>query len=132
MSRQLAETLKDLLMARKKEALVKGWGEVPERAFVNEEGRTISGSNLRNRVFYKALAKAGLRRIRIHDLRHTFASMLIQNGESLAYVKDQLGHHSIKITVDIYGHLVPGANRQAVDRLDDDVLGTCGQKSGCV
>ena len=52
-----------------------------------------------------------------HDLRHTFASLLIQRGESLAYVKDQLGHHSIQVTVDLYGHLVPGANRGAVDRL---------------
>jgi integrase len=50
---------------------------------------------------------------------HTFASRLIQQGESLAYVRDQMGHHSIKITVDIYGHLVPGANKAAVDRLDD-------------
>jgi integrase len=64
------------------------------------------------------LAKAGLRQVRIHDLRHTFASLLIQQGESLAYVKDQLGHHSIRITVDTYGHLVPGGNRQAVDKLD--------------
>jgi len=60
---------------------------------------------------------AGLRRIRFHECRHTFASLLIQNGESLAYVKEQLGHSSIKITVDTYGHLVPGANRQAVNRL---------------
>ena len=62
---------------------------------------------------------AELRRVRFHDLRHTFASLLIQQGESLAYVKEQLGHHSIQITVNIYGHLVPGGNRQAVDRLDD-------------
>ena len=64
------------------------------------------------------MAAAGLRYIRIHDLRHTFASLLIQNGESLAYVKEQLGHHSIRITVDTYGHLVPGGNKAAVDRLD--------------
>ncbi len=51
--------------------------------------------------------------------RGSFASWLIANGESLAYVKDQMGHHSIQITVDTYGHLVPGANRQAVNRLDD-------------
>jgi hypothetical protein len=38
---------------------------------------------------------------------------------SLAYVRDQMGHHSIRITVDIYGHLVPGANKAAVDRVDD-------------
>jgi integrase len=39
-------------------------------------------------------------------------------GESLAYVKGQMGHASIQITVDIYGHLVPGGNRSAVDLLD--------------
>jgi integrase len=66
----------------------------------------------------KLLAKAGFPSLRIHDLRHTFASLLIQQGESLAYVKEQLGHHSIRITVDTYGHLVPGGNRQAVDKLD--------------
>jgi integrase len=74
--------------------------------------------NVKNRVvFHPCLRKAMLRRIQFHDLRHTFASLLIQNGESLAYVKEQLGHSSIKTTVDIYGHLVPGANRQAVNRL---------------
>ena len=46
--------------------------------------------------------------------------MLIQAGESLAYIRDQLGHHSIKVTVDIYGHLAPEGNKAAVDRLDDD------------
>jgi integrase-like protein len=65
------------------------------------------------------LTKAGLRRIRFHDLRHTFASLLLQQGESPQYVKEQMGHHSIQVTVDIYGHLIPGANRKAVDRLDD-------------
>ncbi len=74
---------------------------------------------MRNRVFYRCLDRAELRRVRFHDLRHTFASLLIQQGESLVYVKDQLGHHSIQITVDTYAHLVPGGNRQAVDQLDD-------------
>ena len=39
----------------------------------------------------------------------------------MVYVKEQLGHGSIQITVDTYGHLIPGANRAAVDLLDDDV-----------
>ena len=51
--------------------------------------------------------------------RDLFASWLIGNGESLAYVKEQLGHRSIQITVDTYGHLIPGANRKAVNALDD-------------
>jgi integrase len=49
--------------------------------------------------------------------RHPFVSLLIQNWESLAYAEEQLEHSSIKITVDVYGYLVPGANRQAVNRL---------------
>jgi integrase len=60
-----------------------------------------------------------MRQVRFHDLRHTFASLLLQQGESPAYVKEQMGHSSIQVTVDIYGHLIPGANRSAVDRLDD-------------
>jgi integrase len=52
-------------------------------------------------------------------LRHTYASLLMQNGESLAYVVRRLGHWSITITVDTYGHLVPSLDRTAVDRLDE-------------
>ena len=44
--------------------------------------------------------------------------MLPQNGESLVYVKDHLGHASIQITVDVYVHFIPGSNKQAVDGLD--------------
>ena len=105
-------------MLRERETLAKGWPSVPEWVFCNEEGRPIWKSDFERRVLHRVLKAAGLRRIRFHDLRHTFASRLIQNGESLAYVRDQMGHHSIKVTVDIYGHLVPGANRAAVDRLD--------------
>jgi len=79
-------------------------------------------------VFRKALGYAGLSSRRIHDLRHTYAALLIQNGESLAYVRDQLGHHSIPVTVDIYGHLVPGGNKRAVDRLDDNSWEVNGSK----
>jgi len=84
-------------------------------------GTIVDPDNFRKRVWPKLLPKAGLRRIRIHDLRHTFASLLIQQGESLVYVKEQMGHHSIRVTVDVYGHLVPGGNKQAVDKLDKPV-----------
>lgn len=119
MSQQLTETLRGLLTARKEERLKRAWPDLPDCVFCTEAGTPLDGDNLRHRVFYKTLEKSGLRRIRFHDLRHTFATLLIQNGESLAYIRDQLGHSSIQITVDTYGHLVPGANRQAVDRLDD-------------
>ena len=109
---------------RKVEALRKGWGEMPEWIFITDDRTPLDLNNWRNRIFNKALDKAELRRIRIHDLRHSYASLMIQAGESLAYVRDQLGHHSIQITVDIYGHLVPGGNKAAADRLDDSATQT--------
>jgi Phage integrase family len=76
-----------------------------------------------------ALAKAGLRHFRFHDLRHTFGSLLIQGGASLAYVKDQMGHSSIQITVDTYGHLIPGADIHCIDALDTKTSPTDQQQS---
>ena len=75
--------------------------------------------NFVRKIHNRILRKAGLRKIRIHDLRHTYASLLLSKGESPVYVKEQLGHHSIQMTVDIYGHLIPSSNRQAVNKLDD-------------
>jgi integrase len=112
----LAELLE--LRRRRKEAyLRKGKNEIPEWVFCNRTGKAPDMHNIKSRTFFRCLEKAGLRRIRFHDLRHTFASLLIQDGQSLKYVSEQLGHSSIKLTADVYGHLVPGANRQAVNRL---------------
>jgi integrase len=117
LSAQLTEALEARLTAAKATALASG-EPMPPWVFTNGAGGALDGDNVRRRVFEKVLAAAKLRHIRLHDLRHTFASLLIQNGESLAYVKEQLGHSSIAITVDVHGHLVPGSNRAAVDRLD--------------
>jgi integrase len=119
MSQQLTDTLKALLIERKKETLQNGWSELPLCLFTTEAGTRLDSDHMRNRTFYPILKKAGLRQVRLHDLRHTFASLLIQQGAPLLYVKEQMGHHSIQVTADIYGHLVPGGNRAEVDRLDD-------------
>ncbi len=136
MSGQLTDALHDLLSKRKAIALRKEMekpaGERKDAVTIVNEvmdgwlfatpiGTQLDPSNLR-KAFNRLLALAGLRCVRFHDLRHTFASLLIQNGESLPYIRDQLGHSSIQITVDVYGHLAPGGNRQAVDRLDDEPL----------
>jgi integrase len=133
MSSQLAEVLQAMLSQKRAAALqaemIKPVGERRDAAtiinevmedwlFTTPKGARLEPSNLR-KVFNKLLTAAELRRVRFHDLRHTFATLLIGQGESLVYVRDQLGHHSIQITVDTYGHLVPGGNRQAVDRLDE-------------
>ena len=59
---------------------------------------------------------------RFHDLRHFFASQLIAQGETAAYVRDQMGHSSIKVTFDTYGHLFPDEEDRTRDAVDE-VLG---------
>lgn len=95
--------------------------------FVDGQGRRYKDVK---RSFGSALRKTGIKDFRFHDLRHSYASWLIGNGESLAYVKEQLGHSSIKVTVDIYGHLVPGENREAADRVADRILSPREMKGG--
>lgn len=123
----LLQELQTLRKRRREEYLGRGKNEIPEWVFLSPglrlpegkraEGQPADMKNFRNRVFMKACDKAQIRRRRLHDTRHTFASILLMNGESPAYVKDQLGHSSIKMTVDIYGHWIPGSNRQAVNKL---------------
>jgi integrase len=116
MSDRLKAVLQQHQQAIKAEALKAG-RPVPALVFTSEAGTPYDGDNV-HKSFLAALRKAKIRKIRFHDLRHSYASWLIANKESLAYVRDQIGHHSIQITVDLYGHLVPGENREAVNRLD--------------
>lgn len=125
MSNGLAEALSRYLTERKREALHKGWGEPPEWLFYNVDGGMIDVNNLRKRVFSKCLEKAGLRQIRIHDLRHTYATLRISAGHNIANVSRQLGHHSIKITVDTYYHFIPGTNSSEVNELDSETAPKC-------
>jgi integrase len=78
----------------------------------------LDPDHLYDRYFLPVVEKAGLRRIQLHDLRHTFGYLLIQAGASLPYVRDQMGHSSIQVTADVYGHLLPGANVAYIDKLD--------------
>lgn len=94
--------------------------------FPSWRGGPICGDNFRKRVIRKLIEAADVPAFRIHDIRHTFASLLLTQGESLHYVKEQMGHASIQTTVDVYGHMVPGSNRNAVNRLDDPTEPTLG------
>lgn len=58
---------------------------------------------------------AGIPPVKPHITRHTYASLMLRRGVPIAYVKEQLGHSSIQITVDLYGHFVPGADRHHVE-----------------
>ncbi len=119
LSRQCIGVLRDL---RRDAAAAAGlYGRVPSPwLFASASGRAPNTDNFRRRSWRRAVSIAGLAPLWPHCLRHTYASLLLAQGESLTYVKAQLGHASIQTTVDTYGHLVAGGNRAAVDRLDDE------------
>jgi integrase len=72
--------------------------------FPNSDGGPADAHNFGNRVFAPALRRAGLRRIRVHDLRHGCASYLIASGADIASVSKQLGHSNVSTTLSIYSH----------------------------
>ena len=113
--------LRSVLLAWRDELMLRafetGKRGVPKFVFPSETGGPLDGSNVYHRYFRPCLEAAGLRPITFHAMRHSFASHLIQNGASLLYVKDQLGHSSIQVTADIYGHLLPSANISWIDSL---------------
>jgi integrase len=119
LSRELRRVLIELRDRRLLEAFLEGKNDISdELVFPSADGSILDPDNLYHRYFQPVLTKSGLRKIRLHDLRHTFGSLLIQSGASLVYVKEQMGHSSIQVTVDTYGHLIPGANVCFVDKLD--------------
>jgi len=91
--------------------------------FVNKEGNPLDPDNIVKREYQSALRMAGLRTIRFHDLRHTYTSLLIAQGENIKFIQSQLGHASIQTTMDRYGHILPNTNRGAGERLDKMVFG---------
>src|SRR5262249_11066033 len=103
MSRQLGQILQGYVTLREAEAII---GRQPFAwLFEDPTGGPMRPNFFYGRVWRPLLRRVGLRQRGPHTLRHTFASLLIAQGESLAYIRDQLGHQSIKITVDTYGHL---------------------------
>jgi integrase len=119
LSRELRQVLLELRDQRLLEAFSRGQTSIAdELVFPSEVGTVLNMSNVVLRYFLPALERAGLRRVRFHDLRHTFGSLLINEGAPLTYVRDQMGHSSIKVTVDTYGHLIPSADIAYMDRLD--------------
>ena len=89
--------------------------------FRRPDGSAIDPDYFDAWIFAPILEKAGLK-VRFHDLRHFFASMLIAQGESPKYVCDQMGHSSIQVTFDIYGHLFPQSRREAAVKLQQAML----------
>jgi integrase len=91
--------------------------------FPNLDGRPMSYWNLMARGFHPALKRAGIRRIRFHDLRHTFASLMISNGEDVVRVSRLMGHANASFTFNTYCHMLPRRRDPIGDRLASLVFG---------
>jgi len=120
MSRELAAALRRHQVEQKAETLKRGWREMPPWVFCTEAATPLDKSKVR-KVFARVLKRGGLPlHFSPHCLRHTFASLLLQAGASPVYIQRQLGHSSIKLTVDTYGRWLPVGDKSLVDRLDDE------------
>lgn len=70
------------------------------------------------RRFHKILEKAGVRKCRFHDLRHTFASVLLNSGEEMKNIQELLGHSTITTTMDVYSHLSDASKKKSIEVLE--------------
>jgi integrase len=86
--------------------------------FPAPEGGYLHLENFRRRVWLAAVQQAGLAPLRVHDLRHTCASLAIAAGADVKILQRMLGHASAALTLDRYGHLLPGQAESDADRLD--------------
>lgn len=113
------DRLRDHLKNQKMERLFAGekWEE-NELIFPSSKGTPLDTSSL-FRNFKVLLKEANLPNIRFHDLRHTAATLMFQQGVHPKIVQERLGHSSIGITMDVYSHAIPSLQMEAANCMDD-------------
>lgn len=99
-----------------------GYWQETGHVFTSSVGTPIDPTNL-TRQFNHLLKEAGLNRVRFHDLRHTAASLMLNNGVDVLVASRRLGHAKPSITLDVYGHLIPSIQAEAADVMDRLVVG---------
>jgi integrase len=105
-------------LAKERLALGAVWSSEYDLVFPNTIGNPMDPNSLRRREFQAVLNKAGLPRIRFHDLRHTAATLLFAQLVNPKIVSEMLGHSDIAITLGLYGHVTPPMHQQAADTVD--------------
>ena len=101
--------------AQEREAAGSGW-KASGYVFTRPDGSPIEGATL-TRHFNALLRRAALRRIRFHDLRHSAATLLLEQGVELVVIKELLGHAHIGVTATVYAHVRLRLQRDAIDLL---------------
>ena len=86
--------------------------------FAAENGEPMNDNNILKRYFKPLLETAGLPDIRLYDLRHTCATLLLSAGENPKVVSERLGHASITLTLDTYSHVLPNMQEAAAEKLE--------------
>lgn len=86
--------------------------------FPNSVGKPLDGTNLLRYQFRPLLTRAGLPPLRLHDLRHTAATLLLGRGINPKIVSELLGHASVAITLDLYSHVLPHMQQSAAAEMD--------------
>ena len=118
MTSALVEVLERHRRVMIEKTLRKGWGDPPKWVFAAEEGGFIHYPRFMEKVWDKALTKSGLRRRTPHDMRHTYATLRLSKGDSLAEVSKELGHASADITYKVYFTWMPTESATDIDELD--------------
>lgn len=90
----------------------------PEWVFPAPKGGFLRYDNFRTRVWEPAVEEAGLSPLTIHELRHTAAALMIDEGADSLQIKRRMGHEDIRTTLNIYGHLFPDREDELVEALD--------------
>jgi len=91
--------------------------------FTRADGRPHDPNDF-SREFDRRIKRLGLPRIRLHDLRHTWAALALQAGIHPKVVSERLGHSTIAITLDIYSHVTPTLQREAADIVASAIFGS--------
>ena len=98
-----------------------GWNDF-DLVFASEIGTPLNPPNV-TRAFKKALERAGIRTsIRLYDLRHTTATLLLQAGVNPKIVSERLGHSTIVLTLDVYSHVLPNMQEEATVQLEEMIF----------
>lgn len=87
-----------------------------EYVFPSPKGGPISPDSVRH-MLHRVLKRAGLPAVRFHDLRHTFATLALQNGVDIKTVSGMLGHFSAGFTLDTYAHVTTAAQKEAANTM---------------
>ena len=91
--------------------------------FANQVGKPVEAGNMLHRYFWPLLERAGLPRIRFHDLRHSAATLLMSRGIHPKVVSEMLGHSQISITMDLYSHVLPTMQGEAAAAMEAIIKG---------